>query len=299
MWGLMTPNESRTLLISVVAGLFATFMLYSYSQEKKAEYDKKFGAMVTILVAAKDIPEMTTIDDTMIELRERPADFIEPGVIKEKELVIGQVAATPIRTGEQILGTKLLTPGPDTGLSLQVSPNRRAVTVAIDEMRGVAKLIRPGDRVDIFAALDVGKGINMRRETQLLLQDVPVLATGLAVRNNIPRLIEVENSQNISLTSLSGDSKYTHVTLEVSPKDAQDLIHIMATSAGNLFFTLRHPNDRVNVPRMPSSSTDVISGRPVITGFDNGSSGPSGPMPIAPPSRMPYKAPPKAGFRTL
>ncbi|MGE0632992.1 MAG: Flp pilus assembly protein CpaB [Pseudobdellovibrionaceae bacterium] len=286
----MTPNETRTLWISLVAGLFATFMLYSYSQEKKAEYDKKFGSMVTVLVATKDIAEMTTIDDTMVEVREKPSDFIEPGVIKEKELVIGQVAATPIRSGEQILGTKLLTPGPDTGLSLQVSPNRRAVTVAIDEMRGVAKLIRPGDRVDVFAALDVGKGLNMRRETQLLIQDVPVLATGLSVRNNIPRLIEVENSQNLSLTSLAGDSKYTHITLEVAPKDAQDLVHIMATSAGNLFFTLRHPNDRVNLPRMPASSTDSISGKPIIPSFTEAP--PSGPM-------IQRGQPQKPGFRTL
>lgn len=290
----MMPNETRTLAISVVAGVFATFMLYSYSQEKKAEYDKKFGSMVTILVAAKDIPEMTTIDDTMLEVRERPSDFIEPGVMREKELVVGQVAATPIKKGEQILGTKLLTPGPDTGLSLQVSPNRRAVTVAVDEMRGVAKLMRPGDRVDIYASLDVGKGQNMRRETYLLIQDVPILATGLSVRNNIPRLIEIENSQNLSLTSLAGDSKYTHVTLEVTPKDAQDMVHIMATSAGGIFFSLRHPNDRANVPRMPASTTDGISGKPTLTGLPEAGSASSAPMPN--PQRG---TPPRSGFRTL
>ena len=59
----MNSNESRTLWISLAAGLFAAFLLYSYSQDKKAEYDKTYGTMKNVVVAKKDIPEMMTIDD--------------------------------------------------------------------------------------------------------------------------------------------------------------------------------------------------------------------------------------------
>ncbi len=142
-------NESRTLWISIGAGLFAAFLLYSYSQEKKADYDKKFGTMKAVVVAAKNIEEMRTIDDTMLEVVQRPGDFIEPGALQDKELAVGQVAGKAIKKGEQILDSKLLLPGPETGISLQVAPSKRAVTLPVDEVRGVAKLIRPGDRVDI------------------------------------------------------------------------------------------------------------------------------------------------------
>lgn len=76
-------NESRTLWISLGAGIFAAFLLYSYSQEKKAEYDKTYGTMKNVVVAKQDIEEMRTINDTMLEVIQRPSDFIEPGAFQD------------------------------------------------------------------------------------------------------------------------------------------------------------------------------------------------------------------------
>lgn len=271
----MNSNETRTLWISLAAGLFAAFLLYSYSQEKKAEYDKTYGTMKNVVVAKVDIVEMRMIDDTMLDVIQRPADFIEPSAISDPDLAVGQVAAAPIKKGEQILQNKLLEPGPDTGISLQVSPSKRAVTLPIDEVRGIAKLIRPGDRVDILAAIDTGKGINQRREVTAIMQDVVVLATGVNVVNNIPRTLELDSgSKNIQQISLTGDTKYTTITIEATPKEAQDLIYIHSTSPGNIYFTLRNPNDRQVQPRLPSSTSDSILGKPTIS-YD------AAPVPIA------------------
>ncbi|MCE3009656.1 MAG: Flp pilus assembly protein CpaB [Proteobacteria bacterium] len=301
----MNNNESRTLWISLAAGLFAAFMLYSYSQEKKAEYDKTYGTMKNVVIAKVDIGEMQTIDDTMLEVIQRPADFLEPSAVSETEIAVGQVAATPIKKGEQILQTKLLQPGPDTGIALQVAPSKRAVTLPVDEVRGVAKLIRPGDRVDIFAAVDTGRGVNQRREVSLIMQDVVVLATGVNVVNNIPRIFEMDSSsKNIIQTTLTGDTKYTTLTIEASPKEAQDLIYLMATSPGNIYFTLRNPNDRQVPPRMPASNSETVLGR--STFMDSvPAAAPIAPPVIAPPvqplqqqrpTQLPQK---KNGFRTL
>lgn len=260
----MNNNESRTLWISLAAGLFAAFMLYSYSQEQKAQYDKTYGTVKNVVVARVDISEMQTINDTMLEIVQRPADFIEPSAITEQEIAVGQVAATPIKKGEQILQTKLLQPGPDTGISLQVAPSKRAITIPIDEVRGVAKLIRPGDRVDIFAAVDSGRGVNQRREVSLIMQDVVVLATGVNVVNNIPRIFEMDaGGKNVIQTTLTGDTRYSTITIEASPKEAQDMIYLMATSPNGIYMTLRNPNDRQVPPRMPSSNSDTVLGRPV------------------------------------
>ena len=298
----MNSNESRTLWISLAAGIFAALLLYSYSQEKKKEYDGIYGKMVNVVTARVDIPEMRTIDDTMLEVVQRPADFVEPGVVNDTELAVGQVAAVPIKKGEQLLNTKLLQPGPDTGIALQVSPTKRAVSIPVDEVRGVAKLIRPGDRIDIFAAVDSGRGLQTRREVSLIMQDVVVLATGLSIRNTIPRVFELDSSgKNITQISLTGDSRYNTITVEASPKEAQDLIYLMTTSPGNIFLTLRHPNDRQSPPRMPTSNSDSILGKPAVTPETVMQAPPIAPAPIAPqaPSAAPQPRRPRSGFKPM
>ncbi|MNJ93521.1 SAF domain protein [compost metagenome] len=307
----MGSNETRNLWLSIAAGVFATFLLYSYSQEKKAEYDKRFGSTKRVVVAKEDIAEMQTIYDTMVETRDLPADFIQPDAVSIPDEIIGNVAAVPIRKGQMIVKNNLLTPGPDTGIALQVAPSKRAVAIPIDEVRAVAKLIRPGDRVDIFAAVDTGKGVNQKREVFTMMQDVVVLATGVSVVNNIPRMFELDSTgKNITQIALTGDTKYTTITVEATPKEAQDLFYILSTSPGNIFFTLRNPNDRTLAPRMPSSTSDSVLGRPVVS-LEGSGSGPAMGQPITLPPRPAYTPPtqqrtapppaqrPRNGFRTL
>jgi pilus assembly protein CpaB len=255
----MNQNETRTLWISVFAALFAVFLLYSYTQEKSDDLMKKFGAKQRVVVAAKDINEMETIDETMLQIVERPVDFIEPKAISNPEDAVGQVALAPIKKDEQILESKIMRPGPVTGLSLQVSPSKRAVSIPVDEMRGVAKLIKPGDRIDIIAALDVGKGADQRREVKTIMQDVVILATGLKVANELPRLFETSGN-DAYIKNIRADTNFSTITVEVDPKEAQDLIYILSTSPGSIFLSLRHPSDR-SKDRLPSSTVDAVLGK--------------------------------------
>ncbi|MEE6250121.1 MAG: Flp pilus assembly protein CpaB [Bdellovibrionota bacterium] len=237
----MNPNPTRTLWISIGSALFAVFFVYSYSQGKKQEYDDKFGTMKQVLIAKKDILEMSDIDDTMIDIVEKPADFVEPGALTNPEEVISLVAAVPIKKGEQIIATKILKPGPNTGLALQVAPTRRAVTIPVDEFRGVAKLIRPGDRIDLLAVVEQGKGLDKSFNVKTILQDVSVLATGVRITNNIPRKLDDDGK---SYTNLNTYTDFSSITVELDPQKAQEIIFLMATNPGSLYMTLRNPNDR-------------------------------------------------------
>lgn len=262
----MNQNETRTLWISVAAALFAVFLLYSYTQEKSAELTKKFGAKQRVVVANVDINEMATIDETMLQVVERPVDFIEPEAIANPELAVGKVALAPIKKEEQILESKIMEPGPVTGLSLQVAPSKRAVTIPVDEMRGVGKLLKPGDRIDIVAALDVGKGPTQKREVKTIMQDVVILATGLKIVNELPRLYE-KLGRDEYIKNIRGDTTFTNITVEASPVQAQDLIYILSTSPGSLFLTLRHPSDHTK-KRIASSTIQSVLGKvtsPLLT----------------------------------
>jgi pilus assembly protein CpaB len=172
---------------------------------------------------------------------------------------VGLVTLAPIKKDEQILASKVIKPGPLTGLALQVSPTRRALALPISEVNGVSKLLRPGDRIDIVAAVDVGKGLTQHREVKTLMQDVPILATGLHVVNDLPILYEkqglVETARNIN-----GDTNFNTITVEATPEESQDLIYLLSTSPGALFVTLRHPSDH-SKRRFPESTIDTLLGK--------------------------------------
>jgi pilus assembly protein CpaB len=254
----MGPNESRNLWISLGAGIFATFMLYSYTQEKKAELDKSLGEKVRVIVAKDDIRDMDTIYDNVVEVVERNKDQVEPDAFRDIGDIVGTVAAIPIKKGQTITKNKVLEPGPETGMAIQVSPNKRAVTVPVSPERANAGLIRPGDRVDIFAVIDSGKGASQKREVVLFRQDVLILATGVNVNNNLPRTIEKDPNGRVQ-TTLTGDTKYPSITIEVDINDAQDMIYLVSTNPSSLYFLLRNPHDRKPVVmRNVASSAETI-----------------------------------------
>ncbi len=236
----------------------AMMLLFSWSQEKSANLLKRYGAEKQILVAAKDIPEMTPIDDTMIQPMSRPAEFVEPSAISLPEHAIGQLAAAPIKKGEQILDTKLLLPSQRTGLSMEVTPGKRAFTLPVDDIRGVSRLIKPGNRVDIMAALNTGAGNNQKTEVRTILQDVIVLATGANVANQLPIKVEEERSGVFSIENLRMDTRFSSVVVEVSPDEVQNLVYILATAPGSLFLALRNTNDRGLVNLRTTSLPEVL-----------------------------------------
>lgn len=282
----MNPNQTRTLWISVGLGILAMFLIYSYSQEKKAEYDKKYGTLKRIVVAKKTILEMETIDETQVEYKEVPVDFAQPGAMEDIEEVVNRVAAVPFKEGEQILDNKTLSLGPNTGLAHQVAPNKRAVSVPVDDVRGVSKLLIPGDHIDILASIDVGTGPNRKTEVRTIMQDVAVLATGVRITNNIPRTIRKESfSDKSEIKKLTGDTSFAAITVEASPQEAQNLVYILATAPGSLYLTLRNPNDRVSVT-MPSSNTSSLLGlasEPILNKI--------APVVVAPPPPPPARKP--------
>lgn len=292
----MNPNESRTLWISIGAALIAIFLLYSWSQEKNAQMTRKYGAMKRIVVAKEDIVEMETVNEAKLDYIELPSEYVQPEAITEPEEAIGQVAAVPIKKNEQILKNKLLLPGPLTGLSFEVSHGKRALTLPVDDMRGVSRLLRPGDRIDIVAAIDHGKGADAKREARTILQDVIVLATGVNIVNQLPRRFELDaNGKSVTRVNLSGSTSFSTITIEATPEEVQQLIWILSSSPGSLFTTLRHPNDRMTKP-LRSAGIDDLLNRPVIPRVPAQVEPPPAPAPAPKPAPRPRT---KNGFREL
>ncbi len=281
----MENNETRTLWISIGAALFAVILLYGWAQDKRANYARKFGQSKTVVVAREDIMEFEIVDESKLEVVEKPSDFIEPFALQNPTEIVGQIALAPIKKGEQILNTKLVFPDKSTGLSMQISPGRRAVTIPVSEVSGVAKLIKPGDRVDVIAGVDDGTGLKKERRLKTILQDVPVLATGQSIVDNLPIQVIKGDADNYEIRNLRVDNNYATITVEVSPSDAQNVFYLISISAP-INFSLRNPNDRIKIPLKIADINDILNRVKVRTPAQT-------PKPITPPPPKPQ--PPKSG----
>ncbi len=280
----MEQNETRTLWISIGAAVFAVILLYGWAQDKRADYARKFGQTKTVVVAREDIREFEIVDESKLEVVEKPSDFIQPSAIQNPSEIVGQIALAPIKKGEQILNTKLVFPDKSTGLSMQVSPGKRAATVPVNETQGVAKLIKPGDRVDVIAAVDDGDGLSKIRKVRTILQDVVVLAAGQSIMDNLPIQITKGSEDNFEIRNLRADNNYSTLTLEVSPSEAQLLFHLSSNSLP-IYFSLRNPNDRIKGTLPTVDVNDVLNRVRVRK--------PASPAPVVPPTPVQNQPTPK------
>lgn len=262
--------NNKAFTLSLVMAVLAVFFVQSYVQSVEDETKKRFGTEVTVLVAKRDIKEMETLDETAWSFQSKPKTFIEPSAIyfegkKEGDekvtqslrALVGAVAVVPIKKNEQITFNKLVEPSIRTGLSPQITPGRRGIAIPVGESTGVAKLIKPGDRVDVVAVVDLGGG-KENRMAKTILQDVVVLATGHNVTNNAPRQIEPDAfGGKDKIRSLAEDTTFSTITVEVDPAQAQSLSLILGTDT-QLVFTLRNNDDNDRTNTGSTTFTDVL-----------------------------------------
>ena len=255
----MNKKETISLWISIFAGIFAAFLIFSYTQEKTKEISQVFGKQAVVVVAKQVIYEMQTVQENMVELVEIPEKFVQPGYARQLEDVVGLVALAPISKGEQVLTNKVILPGPETGLSLQVSPGKRAVSIPINKTRAVSHLLKPGDRVDMLVAVDLNMGASQKRYIKTLLQDVVILATGMRVVSELPRIQEDVGGE-VYIKNLRKEIEFDTITIEAAPYEVQKIVYLLSTDPQSIFFTLRHPSDNEPIPSLRQTELADILG---------------------------------------
>ena len=255
--------NNKALTLSLVMAVVAVIFVQSYVSSIEEQAKKKFGTEVIVVKAKRDIKDMETVNESMLELSRVPQSFLDPAAVyfqnKEEDnkevtrgmrSLTGMVAMVPIKKGEQITLNKLSEPNIRTGLAPQVAPGRRAFTVPVTETSGVGKLVKPGDRVDLIAVIDAGAGKDAKL-VKTVLQDVVVLAVGRSVTNNVPRVIEADTvTGKDRVRSLAEDFSFGSVTVEVEPGQAQSLALLLSSNDNALMLSLRNndDSDRMNLP---------------------------------------------------
>jgi pilus assembly protein CpaB len=122
----------------------------------------------------------------------------------------------------------------------------------------IARLVKPGDRIDLITAVDTGQGVDKKKEVRTIMQDVPVLAVGQNIVDTIPAQVEDSGKDVFLINNLRKVYNFTSVTIEASPAEIQLIIHILNTNPGGLYATLRNPNDRFIGQLKVVDSDDVM-----------------------------------------
>ena len=163
------------LTLAIVLGLVAAFVASDLTRRPTASAVKQ-APMLSVVVATRDIPAGAVLgaedlSSIRVEASKGPSvGFDAPGP------VVGRVTRSPAYAGQPIVEGQLAPMGAGAGLQAVLPRGMRAVTVEIDEMRGVAGYLMPGCRVDVVTTVQ-GKS-ETETVAKTVVQDIEVLAVG-------------------------------------------------------------------------------------------------------------------------
>lgn len=236
----------KVVLFAVIAALCAGALLYFYlgkletQKEVKIEYDN-------VVVAAVDIPAFTPITADMVTFKQIPMGYAHPLSAHTIEEVVGYVTESEILQGEEIFIAKLKQYGEsDSGLSYIVPEGMRALTIAVDEVSGVAGFLQPGDYVDVLsyttATVQTVKTEQAPDGTQQTTQTAQSVSTTVVAAQNI-RVVAIGMSltTNTQVAADGSTAMYGSVTLLVTPEDAMRIVQ--GSKSGVIALILRASGD--------------------------------------------------------
>ncbi|WP_070962491.1 Flp pilus assembly protein CpaB [Vibrio sonorensis] len=237
----MSRNQVILLfLLSVIFGLGAVFFAKQWMDSQvQPTVEVEVVEREPVVVAALEITAGSVIEQQHISTKLLEKDWRDDNQYTSEEELLGQVVANTIYAGEIITVQRLSNPGEGSTLAALIPENKRAVTIRVDDVIGVAGFLLPGNKVDV---LNTVKYSETSANTVTVLKDIKVLAVDQTAKTkeNKPVIVRA-------------------VTLEVTPKDAEKLL--TARSRGDIQLTLRNPYEEEKVvKRYVAPSVTIIKG---------------------------------------
>src|ERR1700683_790845 len=224
-------NQNRMVvglaIALVVAFVLATFV---YKQFQKASTAKPVDTE-HVVVAASAMPLGTRVDANNLKLITWPAGQSVAVMCTSSDQCANRALITPVAANEMILDAKLAPKEAGAGLPAVIPEGMRALSVAVNDVVGVAGFVTPGTMVDVLVTGKIEGGSHGTEDTipRTILENVRVLAAGQKIeqdREGQPKTVPV-------------------ITLLVSPEDDGRLA--MASTEGKIQRARRNTVDTKKV----------------------------------------------------
>lgn len=232
------------LLVALVLGGLSVFAARNWIERQvqgNVTAKKTDTSTVKIVVARTRLNFGDKIKDENLTEIDWPKASVPKGSFQSaREVLDGKrprVALRRIEINEPVLKSKVSGFGGRATLSAVLKGDRRAVTIRVNDVTGVAGFLLPGDRVDVLLSRGGGKA---NRKISILLQDIRILGVGQlsSERHDKPMVVRT-------------------VTVEATPTEAQKLV--LAQQVGQLSLVLRPVTERSVVRIKPVTVGDLTS----------------------------------------
>jgi len=140
--------------------------------------------MVSVLVAARDIPAETPLTEADLRWAPLPEASVVEGMATQTaqpeadRQVAGLAAAQPIAAGAPIFAATLRAPG-GAGLAARLQADRFALAIVVSDASAVGGLVLPGDRIDLLRSR-AANGAPLP-QAEVIARDLRVLAVDQAL----------------------------------------------------------------------------------------------------------------------
>jgi len=200
-------------------------------------------SVTSVAVAARDMNAGTVLGAEDVLMVDWPGGYLPLGYSTSAADLVGRGLLQPVRTNEPLLSEKLASIESGGGMPIMIPAGKRAMSVRVDEVVGVAGFVLPGTRVDVVVTMD-RTGSSDEAQTRLVLQNIEVVSAG----------------QSLERDPDGNPVEVAVVTVLVGPEQAEQLA--LSHSNGRLQLALRNPLDMDSVSTPGISASQVIAGRP-------------------------------------
>lgn len=243
-------------IVAMIAAIL-TFMcayLLMRTPDDGASANRNDGEIAAVVAAKQDIAPYTTLTEDMLSVVEMPVTEGTEYFSKLDE-VVGKVSVSDIYAGEALTSRRIVSADDAVlGLSAKIDDGKRAITINVDTEQGVGNHLKVGNYVDVVFRSEVDAG--SLNGTRVPAGTAFTSAYGAESPKNSAVMQENFNTQfsvitvqdvkvlaveNLTYFSANG-TEYAHVTLEVTPAQAEDLA-LMNDAAGWIQLILRAQDD--------------------------------------------------------
>jgi len=240
------------LALAVVSGGAAAYLAMQYIRQQATPLMAATPKNAQVVVAAHDMPLGSIIGDKDVKTVEWAGGALPPGFIGTLPEAQGRGLITPVEENEPILEAKLAAKGAGGGLPVIIDQGMRAVSVAVDQVVGVAGFVTPSTRVDVLLTLNDAS--SKEPATRVIMQNVKALAAGQSIQQD-----KEGKPQPVSV-----------MTMLVTPEQAETLA--LAASQGRIQMALRNSMDTLHIETRGTRVSALMGG-------------PIGRVPVATPRR--------------
>ncbi|MBA2608901.1 MAG: Flp pilus assembly protein CpaB [Actinobacteria bacterium] len=238
----MSSRRTLIICVAVVAGLFSAVSASAFlSGSDQRAY--KGATLVKVFKVSKDVAKGYSGDDAIsgefVKSDEMPQEFRPATAVTDINTLRGKVAVTALSANQVVVDGMFVDPKVAQVTAAQRIPaGQVAVTVSVDQVKGVAGLLVPGDRVNIM--------VNVEGAQQTMYQNVQILFIGSTAAPEAGDTQAVANPGSGLLTF-------------AVPQEAAAKIALAAAQPSGLYLTLVPPDYKPT--EIPGATTgNLLSG---------------------------------------